>query len=276
VVGARWTVAAGAADAPPGDRPACVCWYGADLADVLAGVALVLLVFDMVFILLGLVVVGWGDLSKSRLFASFHLTLIYRRVLTFIFDTFKKGREMAKIGYARVSSKTQDYQAQIEALKAAGCEKIFSEKASGKSTKDRRQFDRLMKALLPGDTVYVAKLDRLARSSRDLHNILHDLDKAACGFVSLGEAWCDTTTSIGRLMVSIMSGIAQFERELIRARCEDGIARAKAKGITFGRKRKLNPEMIRVAAGRYAKGETMAQLAAVYGVSEPTMWRALQ
>jgi len=183
---------------------------------------------------------------------------------------------MAKIGYARVSSKTQDYHAQIEALKAAGCEKIYSEKVTGKSTNGRRQFDRLMKALLPGDTVYVAKLDRLARSSRDLHNILHQLDEAACGFVSLGESWCDTTTSVGRLMVSIMSGIAQFERELIRARCEDGIARAKAKGITFGRKPKLNPEMIRVAAGRYAKGETMGQLAAVYGVSEPTMWRALQ
>jgi DNA invertase Pin-like site-specific DNA recombinase len=133
-----------------------------------------------------------------------------------------------------------------------------------------------MKALLPGDTVYVAKLDRLARSSRDLHNILHMLDEAACGFVSLGESWCDTTTSVGRLMLTIMGGIAEFERTLIRARCEDGIARAKAKGVTFGRKRKLNAEMVRVAARRYAKGETMAQLAAVYGVSEPTMWRALR
>ena len=183
---------------------------------------------------------------------------------------------MAKIGYARVSSKTQDYHAQIEALKAAGCEKIYSEKVSGKSTNGRRQFDRLMKALLPGDTVYVAKLDRLARSSRDLHNILHQLDEAACGFVSLGESWCDTTTDIGQLMLTIMGGIAEFERKLIRARCEDGIARAKAKGITFGRKPKLDAEMIRIAAGRYAKGETMAQLAAVYGVSEPTIWRALQ
>ncbi len=113
---------------------------------------------------------------------------------------------MAKIGYARVSSKSQDYQGQMAALKAAGCEKIYSEKVSGKNTKDRREFNKLMKALLPGDTVYVAKLDRLARSSRDLANILHDLDEGGCGFVSLGESWCDTSTPVGRLLVTVLSG----------------------------------------------------------------------
>jgi DNA invertase Pin-like site-specific DNA recombinase len=183
---------------------------------------------------------------------------------------------MTKIGYARVSSKTQDYQSQVEALKAAGCERIYSEKISGKTVDDRKQFKRLMKDLLPGDVVMVAKLDRLARSSRDLHNIVHELQERACGFVSLGESWCDTTTSAGRLMLTIMGGMAEFERDLIRSRCQAGMDRAKAKGITFGRKRKLTTDMIRVAAGRYAKGETMAQLAEVYGVSEPTMWRALQ
>jgi DNA invertase Pin-like site-specific DNA recombinase len=128
-------------------------------------------------------------------------------------------------------------------------------------------------SLLPGDTVVVTKLDRLARSSRDLHNIIHKLDGLGCGFVSLREGWCDTTTSAGRLMMTIMGGIAQFERELIRSRCEEV---AKAKGVTFGRKRKLDKEMVRVAAERYAKGETMAELAEVYDVSEPTIWRALQ
>jgi DNA invertase Pin-like site-specific DNA recombinase len=182
---------------------------------------------------------------------------------------------MAKIGYARVSSKAQDYQAQVEALKAAGCEKIYSEKASGKSTAGRREFDRLMKALLPGDVVYVAKLDRLARSSRDLHNILHQLDEAACGFVSLGESWCDTTSAVGRLMLTIMGGIAEFERTLIRARCEDGIARARAKGTKFGRRVKLSAEQRKMAAERYASGESQAELAKVYKVSEATMWRAL-
>lgn len=183
---------------------------------------------------------------------------------------------MAKIGYARVSSKGQDYQGQIEALKAAGCERIYSEKASGKSTDARPQFKKLMKALLPGDTVVVAKLDRLARSTRDLSNILHDLTEQSCGLISLGEAWCDTTTPVGRLMITIMGGIAEFERGLIRARCEEGIERAKAKGTKFGRKPRLTPEQVRKAAERYAKGETMAELAVVYAVSEPTIWRALQ
>jgi len=186
------------------------------------------------------------------------------------------GLEMAKIGYARVSSNTQDYQGQVEALKAFGCERIYSEKMSGKSTDGRRQFEKLMKELLPGDTVVVAKLDRLARSSRDLHNIIHELDGLSCGFLSLGESWCDTTTSHGRLMLTIMGGIAEFERDLIRKRCEEGIERAKAKGTKFGRKRSLSPEQVKIAADRYAKGETMAELAEVYGVSEPTIWRSLQ
>jgi DNA invertase Pin-like site-specific DNA recombinase len=183
---------------------------------------------------------------------------------------------MAKIGYARVSSNTQDYQGQVDALKAFGCERIYSEKVSGKSTNGRRQFEKLMKELLPGDTVVVAKLDRLARSSRDLHNIIHELDGLSCGFVSLGEEWCDTTTAQGRLMLTIMGGIAEFERDLIRKRCEEGMARAKAKGTKFGRKRSLSPEQVKIAAERYAKGETMAELAEVYGVSEPTIWRSLQ
>ena len=128
-----------------------------------------------------------------------------------------------KFGYARVSSNTQDHAAQVEALKAAGCARIYSEKASGKSTKGRPEFAKLMKALNYGDVVTVVKLDRLARSSRDLQNILHELQEMGCGFVSLGESWCDTTTDVGRLMMAIMAGIAEFERSLIRKRCEDGI-----------------------------------------------------
>src|SRR5436190_19219603 len=109
-----------------------------------------------------------------------------------------------KYGYARVSSNTQDHAAQVEALNAAGCERIFSEKASGKSTNGRPQYAKLMRALVPGDTVVVVKLDRLARSSRDLHNILHALQEAGCGFTSLSESWCDTTTDVGRLVMAIM------------------------------------------------------------------------
>ena len=136
---------------------------------------------------------------------------------------------MAKIGYARVSSSAQDYQGQVEALKASGCEKIYSEKVSGKSTNGRREFEKLMKALVPGDIVVVTKLDRLARSSRDLQNILHEIQEQSCGFVSLGETWCDTTTDVGRLMLTIMGGIGEFERGLIRKRCEEGISGRSAK-----------------------------------------------
>jgi DNA invertase Pin-like site-specific DNA recombinase len=179
-------------------------------------------------------------------------------------------------GYARVSSGTQDYAAQVDALKAAGCERIFSEKASGKSTNGRREFDKLMKVLLPGDTVVVSKLDRLARSSRDLHNILHELQERSCGFVSLGETWCDTTTDVGRLMMTIMGGIAEFERSLIRTRCDEGIQRAKAQGKRFGRPAALDAGQRRKIADRYASGETMAELAREYECGEATIWRALK
>lgn len=181
-----------------------------------------------------------------------------------------------RYGYARVSTSKQDYANQVDSLKAAGCERIFTEKASAKSTKGRPEFDRLMKALSPDDTVVVTKLDRLARSSRDLHNILHELQELSCGFVSLGETWCDTTTAAGRLMLTIMGGISEFERGLIQARCEAGIAKARAKGKKFGRPSALDAGQKRKIADRYADGETMAELAREYEVGEATIFRALK
>lgn len=177
-------------------------------------------------------------------------------------------------GYARVSSRGQDYKAQVEALKAAGCQKIHFEKQSAKNT-DRPEFIRLMKALKPGDTVVVVRLDRIARSSRDLANIMHDLTEMGCGFVSLRESWCDTTTKVGRLLMTIMGGIAEFERELIRERCEEGIARAKAMGTVFGRKPRLDAGQKRKVAQKLAKGATVRDLAAEYDVGVATIMRAL-
>ena len=181
-----------------------------------------------------------------------------------------------RYGYARVSTAKQDYAIQVDALKAAGCETIFTEKVSGKSTDNRTEFKRLMRALRPGDIVVVTKLDRLARSSRDLLNILHDLEEGACGFVSLGEAWCDTTSDIGKLVITIMSGIAQFERSLILSRTEAGIAKARENGKKFGRPSALDVTQKRKIAERYAAGETMAALATDYEVGEATIFRALQ
>ena len=180
-----------------------------------------------------------------------------------------------RYGYARVSTSKQDYAIQVDALKAAGCEKIFTEKVSGKSTEGRTEFKRLMRALLPGDTVVVTKLDRLARSGRDLLNILHELEEGSCGFVSLGESWCDTTSDVGRLVITIMSGIAEFERKLILSRTEAGIARAKQQGKKFGRPSALDAGQRRVIAKRYAAGATMAELAGEYRVGEATIHRAL-
>jgi DNA invertase Pin-like site-specific DNA recombinase len=146
----------------------------------------------------------------------------------------------------------QDTSNQVDALKVAGCERIFTE--NGKSTDGRTEFKRLMKALNPGDTVVVTKLDRLARSSRDLLNILHDLKEGSCGFVSLGETWCDTTSNIGELVVTIMAGIAQFERKLILSRTEVGIAKVREQGKKFGRPSALDVGQKRKIADRYACG----------------------
>jgi DNA invertase Pin-like site-specific DNA recombinase len=181
-----------------------------------------------------------------------------------------------KYGYARVSSKAQDYTSQVEALRAAGCEKIYSEKQSGKSRDGRPEFAKLLKALLPGDTVVVTKLDRLARSSRDLHNILHELEGLSCGFISLGESWCDTTSDVGVLVLTIMGGIAEFERKLIRGRTEEGIERAKRQGKRFGRPERLDDGQKRVIAELYGKGKTIPELAEEYGCGVGTIWRALQ
>jgi DNA invertase Pin-like site-specific DNA recombinase len=219
---------------------------------------------------------GTCFLPKSTLYERFHLTLFYR-VFYIPKVRLSKVRGMAmRYGYARVSSNTQDYNGQVEALKAAGCERVYTEKASGKSTNGRKEFEKLMRALAPGDAVVVTKLDRLARSSRDLQNILHELKERGCGFVSLGESWCDTTSDVGQLMLTIMGGIAQFERSLIRKRCDEGIERAKRQGRQFGRPSALDAGQKRKIAERYANGETMAELAREYECGEATIWRALQ
>jgi DNA invertase Pin-like site-specific DNA recombinase len=107
-----------------------------------------------------------------------------------------------------------------------------------------------------------------------LHNILHELENFSCGFVSLGESWCDTTSDVGVLVLTIMGGIAEFERKLIRGRTEEGIERAKAKGTKFGRPTALDDGEKRRIADRY-KGETMPALAAEYEVGVGTIWRVL-
>jgi DNA invertase Pin-like site-specific DNA recombinase len=186
-----------------------------------------------------------------------------------------KDQEMPVIGYARVSTDGQTLDAQQAALKTAGAECIYAEKISG-ARSDRPQLAKMLKALEEGDTVVVTRLDRLARSTRDLLNILDTITKAGATFKSLADAWADTTTPHGRLMLTILGGLAEFERELIKARTDDGRQRAMARGKRFGRKPKLTAHQIEEALRRRDAGEALIEIAKSYNVSHSTISRLAQ
>jgi DNA invertase Pin-like site-specific DNA recombinase len=133
---------------------------------------------------------------------------------------------MTIFGYARVSTDEQTLDAQEAALRAAGAERVFAEKISGAVT-DRKALARAMAALGPGDVLVVTRLDRLARSTRDLLNALAAIAEQGAGFRSLADAWAETTTPHGRLMVTVLGGLAEFERSLIIARTGEGRAMAR-------------------------------------------------
>ena len=180
-----------------------------------------------------------------------------------------------KYGYARVSTTSQDLTLQQEALAKAGCAKVYYEKLSGARSDNRPQLCRLLKVVNVGDVVIVTRLDRLARSTRDLLNTVHELTEAGAKLRSIAEPWCDTTTPLGELVMTILGGIAAFERSLIMARTQAGIAKAREIGKDFGRPPKLNARQKRMIADRYAQGGTMQALADEFGVSQPTIWRAV-
>src|SRR6267143_1551388 len=154
-----------------------------------------------------------------------------------------------KYGYARVSSDGQSVDAQVRQLTKAGCKKVFREVASGAKT-DRAQLRRLLDQLEAGDVVTVTRLDRLARSTRDLLNTLATITGRKAGFRSLGDTWADTTTAHGRLILTVLGGLAEFERDLIRTRTGEGRERAKARGVKLGRKPKLTDHQKREAIRR--------------------------
>jgi DNA invertase Pin-like site-specific DNA recombinase len=146
---------------------------------------------------------------------------------------------MTTVGYARVSTDGQTLDVQHAALRDAGCGRVFSEKESGAKT-DRHQLARAIAALGQADTLIVTKLDRLARSTRDLLNTLDAIAEAGATFKSLGDPWADTTTPHGRLMLTVLGVLAESERHLILARTSEGRKRAQARGVRFGRKSKPN------------------------------------
>jgi DNA invertase Pin-like site-specific DNA recombinase len=160
-------------------------------------------------------------------------------------------------GYARVSTDGQSIDAQVRRLRAAGARKVFREVASGAKT-DRAQLRRVLAELGPGDVLTVTRLDRLARSTRDLLNTLAAITDRKAGFRSLGDTWADTTTAHGRLMLTVLGGLAEFERDLIRSRTGEGRARAKARGVKLGRKPKLTEHQKREAIRPAREAETIA------------------
>jgi DNA invertase Pin-like site-specific DNA recombinase len=176
-------------------------------------------------------------------------------------------------GYARVSPGGQREAAQVRQLRAAGAAKVFREVASGAKT-DRAQLRRLLAVIGPGDVVMVTRLDRLARSTRDLLNTLTAITGKKAGFRSLGDTWADTTTSHGRLMLTVLGGLAEFERDLIRARTGEGRERAKARGVKMGRPHKLTPHQQKEAIKRRERGdESLTEIGRSYNVSAATISR---
>ena len=175
-------------------------------------------------------------------------------------------------GYARVSTDGQSVDAQVKQLRASGAGQIFRETASGAKT-DRAQLRRLIGHLSKGDVLLVTRLDRLARSTRDLLNILAAITDRGAGFRSIHDAWADTSNPHGRLMLTVLGGLAEFERELIRARTSEGRERAKARGVHMGRPPKLTPHQKREAMRRRDAGETTREIARLFNVSPNTISR---
>lgn len=183
------------------------------------------------------------------------------------------GRIM--IGYARVSTDDQDLSNQRDDLIAAGCSRIFAEKITG-TRRDRPELERMLDHLRPGDVVTVTRLDRLARSTRDLLEIAELLQAKGAGLRSLAEPWADTTTPAGRMVLTVFAGIAEFERSLIVERTRRGRVAAKMRGVRFGPQPRLSGAQIEHA--RYlidAEGRTVNEVAALLKVHRTTLYRAL-
>jgi DNA invertase Pin-like site-specific DNA recombinase len=179
---------------------------------------------------------------------------------------------MTIFGYARVSTDGQTLAAQDAALRAAGAAKVYSETASGAKT-NRAELAKVIRRLDKGDVLLVTRLDRLARSTRDLLNVLHSVSAKGAAFKSLADAWADTTTPHGRLLLTVLGGLAEFERDLIRARTGEGRARAKAAGVHMGRPSKLTRHQQKEAIARRDAGETLTDIARSFNVSHTTIGR---
>ena len=177
-----------------------------------------------------------------------------------------------KIGYARVSTLDQNLELQLKALKRAGCRKIFREKVSG-FNRQRPEFQRMIDQIRSGDVIVVWKLDRLARSTRDLLNTVETINEAGGKFQSISEPWANTTTHAGKMIMTVFAGIAEFERDLIRERTGAGREAARQRGVRFGRPRKLDAGQVKVAEQLLSEGKAVRDIARTFKVHEATIYR---
>ncbi len=184
----------------------------------------------------------------------------------------EKSAPFRLVGYARVSTTGQTLEAQLEQLAAAGCGVIYRETASG-AKGDRKQLRKMLAALQAGDLVMVTRIDRLARSIFDLFTIVKAIADAGAQFKSLAEPLVDTNTPTGRMMLAVLGGMADIERDLIKTRTAEGRSRAKARGQSLGRKHKLTPAQQAEARARMAEGEALTDIARTYAVSHMTIRR---
>lgn len=173
------------------------------------------------------------------------------------------------VGYARVSTADQSLDIQVEALRAAGCEKVFQEKVSG-TTADRPQLQAVLQFVRESDVLLVTRLDRFARSAKDLHNMLADLIGKGVGFRCVEQAGIDTTTSMGRLVLGILGSVAEFETALRAERQREGIEAAKARGAYKGGKARVDPQRVRAMLGQ---GMKPVEVAGLLGINRSTVYR---
>lgn len=177
-----------------------------------------------------------------------------------------------RVGYARVSTVGQTLDMQLQTLRSCGCSKIFREKASGADSK-RNELKRLIRSISKGDTVVVTRIDRLARSTFDLFAIVKKITQKGAQFYSLAEPWADTATSTGRLMLAVLGGLADVERDLIRTRTAEGRARAQNAGVKMGRPTRITNSQRQEIIIRRLAGQSLKEIAADFGISLSTASR---
>lgn len=178
-------------------------------------------------------------------------------------------------GYARVSTVEQNLDRQVIALQEAGCEVIYQEKITG-TTKDRTELKRLLAELQEGDTVIVKELTRVSRSTLDMLDLVQQITEKGCYIRSLSESWLDTGSPTGELMLTLMAGIAQFERRLLLQRCNEGRAIAVAKGVKMGRPKQSGKQMEYAIELYKNKEMSIRKICEVTGVSKATLCRRIK